>query len=244
VRNIKLIIEYDGTGYGGWQKQKNAHTIQQEIEDGIRKLTGEQVALIGSGRTDSGVHARGQVANFMTNSNLPPERFSYALNSVLPEDIRVLSSQEVDYKFHARYSAKGKRYRYSMIIHPHGTAIGRNYYYHLRHKLDIDAMKRATQYLIGTHDFKAFQASGSSVKDTIRRIDLAELTWEEPYLYFDIAGNGFLYNMVRIIVGTLILIGQNKIEYKMMDDIIKSKDRQMAGPTAPAHGLCLEEVYY
>lgn len=244
MRNIKLIIEYDGTGYGGWQKQKNAPSIQQEIEEGIYKLTRERVTLIGSGRTDSGVHARGQVANFLTSSNLPPDRFSYALNSVLPEDIRVLSSQEVDYKFHARYSAKGKRYRYSMIIRPHGTAIGRNYYYHLRHRLDIDAMKKASKYLIGTHDFKAFQAAGSSVKDTIRRIDRAELTWEEPYLYFDIEGNGFLYNMVRIIVGTLILVGQNKIEYKMMDNIIKSKDRQMAGPTAPAHGLCLEEVYY
>ncbi len=244
MKNIKLIIEYDGTAYGGWQKQKNAPTIQQEIEDGIYKLTGERVNLIGSGRTDSGVHARGQVANFLTSSKLPPERFSYALNSVLPKDIRVLSSEEVDHKFHARYSAIGKRYRYSMIIHPHGTAIGRNYYYHVRHKLDIDAMVKASQYLLGTHDFKAFQAAGSSVKDTVRRIDRAEFKWEEPYLYFDIEGNGFLYNMVRIIVGTLILIGQNKIEYKMMEDIIKSKDRNMAGPTAPPHGLCLEEVYY
>jgi pseudouridylate synthase I len=244
VRNIKIVIEYDGTNYGGWQKQNNAPTIQQELEEGIYKLTGERVSVIGSGRTDSGVHARGQVANFMTNSSLPPGRFSYALNSVLPKDILILSSQEVSPEFHARYSAIGKRYRYSIIIHPHGTAIGRNYYYHLRQNLDIDAMKKATHYFIGTHDFKAFQASGSLVENTIRTIDYAKLTWEEPFLYFDIAGNGFLYNMVRIIVGTLILVGQNKIGYEDVKKIIESKDRRLAGPTAPAHGLCLEEVYY
>jgi len=244
MKNIKMIIEYDGTNYGGWQKQKNAPTIQQEIEDGIYRLTGERVVVIGSGRTDSGVHARGQVANFFTNSNIPPERFSYALNSVLPEDIRILHSEEVDPEFHARYSAKGKRYRYSIIIHPHGTAIGRNYYYHVRHRLDIEAMKQGAQYLIGTHDFKAFQASGSTVGNTVRRIDYADLKWEDPFLYFDIIGNGFLHNMVRIIVGTLMLVGQNKIESAEIKNILESRDRQLAGPTAPPQGLCLEEVYY
>jgi len=244
MRNIKLIIEYDGTNYSGWQRQLNAPSIQQAIEEAVLRITGEGVPVIGAGRTDSGVHARGQVANFFTSSSIPPERFSYALNSVLPKDIRILHSEEVPPDFHARYSAKGKRYRYSMVLRPHGLAIGSQYYYHVREPLRTEPMEKAAKILIGTHDFRAFQAKGSSAKTTVRTVYRSDLIWEEPYLYYDIQGNGFLYNMVRIIVGTLIEIGKGKFPWERMEELLKTGDRNLAGPTAPPHGLSLEEVYY
>lgn len=245
MRNIKLVLEYDGTNYAGWQRQKNALTIQQVLEEALYKLTGEKITVIGAGRTDSGVHARGQVANFLTASRIPAERFSFALNSVLPWDIRALDSHEVPHEFHARYWAKAKHYRYSIWVRPHAPAIGRNYYYHVPDSLDVDAMKAATRYIIGTHDFKAFQSTGSSAKNTVRTIYEAYWTWEPPcYLYFDIKGNGFLYNMVRILVGTFIEIGRHKMSESDIRQALESGDRNKAGPTAPAHGLCLEKVYY
>jgi tRNA pseudouridine38-40 synthase len=245
MRNIKVVLEYDGTNYAGWQRQKNALSIQQVVEEALYKLTREKITVIGAGRTDSGVHARGQVANFFTASRIPAERFSFALNSVLPPDIRVLESQEVSHEFHARYSAKAKQYRYSICMRPHAPAIARNYYYHVPDILDVDAMNVATQYIIGTHDFKAFQSAGSSVKNTVRTVYEAYWVWEPPcYLYFNIKGNGFLYNMVRILVGTFIEIGRHRMLESDIKRILESGDRDKAGPTAPAHGLCLERVYY
>lgn len=244
MKNIKLTIEYDGTEYCGWQRQQNGLSIQQVIEEGLERITGDQITITGSGRTDSGVHARGQVANFFTNASIPAERFSYALNSVLPRDIRIVDSEEVSPDFHARYSAKGKRYRYAILLNPHGTAIGHRYYYHIRQSLDVDKMAQACRDLIGTYDFKAFQAYGSSVKTTERTIYTAEFDTKMPYVNFIIEGNGFLYNMVRIIVGTLIEIGAGKKEPEDMKKIILSKDRNFAGPTAPPQGLFLDKVFY
>lgn len=243
-RNIKLTIEYDGSNYGGWQRQINSPTIQQELEEGLFKLTGERITLEGAGRTDSGVHARGQVANFYTGSTIPSERFALALNAVIPSDIRIVHSEEVDLDFHSRFWARARHYRYSMVIGPYGIAIGRDYHYHVPVSLDIGAMEKATALFIGTHDFKAFQASGSIAKATIRTIYDARLTWQDPYLYLDILGDGFLYNMVRIIAGTLIYVGKGKLDYRSIDEIIRTGDRRLAGPTAPPHGLCLERVYY
>jgi tRNA pseudouridine38-40 synthase len=244
MRNIKLLIEYDGSQYAGWQRQQNAVTIQEKIEKALLKLTGERLSIIGSGRTDSGVHARGQVANFITSSRIPPERFAYALNALLPRSIRIIGSEEVDEDFHAQFSAVGKKYKYSMIVSPHGTAIGHQYLHHIYVPLDIRAMKEAAKHFIGTHDFAAFMAAGSPVKSTVRTIYDTDLVWDEPYLYFSVTGNGFLYNMVRIIVGTLIDVGKGKINQNSIPDILASRDRRRAGPTAPPNGLSLEEVYY
>lgn len=243
-RNIKIIIEYDGTNYGGWQRQTNSPSIQQELEEGLFKLTGEEVTVQGAGRTDSGVHARGQVANFYTHSSIPSQRFSFALNAVIPYDIRVVESVEVAHDFHSRFCAKARHYRYSMVVGPHGIAIGRNYFYHIPVQLDIASMEGAAEMFKGEHDFKAFQAAGSIAKTTVKTIHHSKLTWQEPYLYFDVIGNGFLYNMVRIMAGTLIYVGKGKIKSSEIENILKSGDRRQAGPTAPAHGLCLEKVYY
>lgn len=244
IKNIKLTVEYDGTNYAGWQRQANALSIQQILEEALLKLTGQKSKIIGSGRTDSGVHAKGQVANFLTGSNIPPNKFSYAFNSIIPSDIRVLHSQEVPKDFHARYCALAKRYKYSIFVRPHGPAIGRSYCHHIRNAPDVAAMSDAAEYLKGAHDFNAFQSAGGSSKSTVRTIYEAYWEWDDPYLYFNIKGNGFLYNMVRIIVGTLIEVGKHKLAPLDMKRIIASRDRRNAGPTAPAHGLCLEEVYY
>jgi len=243
-KNIKLTIEYDGTDYAGWQIQDNAITIQQVIQEALEKLTGDQVKLVGSGRTDSGVHALGQVANFFTRSTIPSDRFDHALNSILPSDIRVLSSQQVPLDFHARYSAKEKTYRYQMLVNTHGSAIVNRFYYHVRPPLDIEAMKRACKAFIGTHDFAAMQATGSAVKSTIRTIYEADLKEDKDRLYFLVRGNGFLYNMVRIMVGTLIEVGRGKIKDTDIPDILRSGKRERAGFTAPAKGLFLDRVYY
>lgn len=242
--NIKLILEYDGTAYAGWQRQDNALTVQQMLEEAVHKVTGEQIRITGSGRTDSGVHARGQTAHFKTLVKIPADRFSFALNALLPRDIRVLHSEEVPLIFHARYSATGKRYRYEMLIHPHSTAIGYRYLWHLRPPLNVQAMKEACTHLPGTHDFAAFQASGAAVKTTVRTIRQAALIDHPPHLTFVIEGDGFLYNMVRIIVGTLVEIGRGKRSPESIQNIIISKDRNQAGPTAPPQGLFLDAVYY
>lgn len=243
-RNIRLTIEYEGTAYAGWQVQGNAVSIQQVIEAAIRSVTGERSRLVGSGRTDSGVHARGQVANFFTSSNIPPERLAYALNATLPADIRILKAEEVDLSFHARYHAKKKEYRYTLYTGPHGTAIDRRTCVHVRGPLDVEAMQQAAKCLMGTHDFAAFQGANSSAKTTVRTIYRAEWTRDGDKLYFDIVGNGFLYNMVRIIVGTLLQVGRGKRPPEDMVRLMAPARRDEAGPTAPAKGLCLMRVYY
>lgn len=244
MRNIKLIIEYDGSNYAGWQRQTNASTIQQTIECCLEDITKEKINVIGSSRTDSGVHAKGFVLNFKTESKIPDRSFREALNSKLPRDIVVLESKEVDLSFHARYSSVGKKYSYTILNAPQPAAIGRQYIYHYKRPLDYIAMSEACGHYIGEHDYSAFRTIGSSVKTTVRNVKDAFLVKENNKIIFMVEADGFLYNMVRIMVGTLIDVGTHKISSKNIPDIIKSKDRNKAGKTAPASGLCLEKVYY
>lgn len=244
MRNIKLTIEYDGTNYQGWQKQKRGSTIQNTLEEAIRVLTNEEIEVIGSSRTDAGVHAKGFVANFKTNSKIPSEKYREAINHKLPKDIVILNSEEVDEEFHARYNARGKTYSYSILNRDVPSAINRNYLYHVKRKLDIEAMKEACKYFIGTYDFSAFKSSGSSVKTTIRTIFELYIEENNDIIKVYVTGDGFLYNMVRIIVGTLIMVGSNEIKPNEIENIIAEKDREKAGICVPATGLVLEKVYY
>lgn len=244
MRNIKITVEYDGTNYFGWQKQKSGATIQQKIEEAIKTLTGEVVDVTGSSRTDSGVHAKGFVANFKTNSTIPSERFREALNSKLPGDIVVLKSEEVPDNFHARYSSKGKTYCYTILNRYEPSAIGRNYMYHVKENLDVEAMKKACKCFIGTHDFKAFKSTGSSVKTSVRTITDLHIDIEGNLIKIYVSADGFLYNMVRIIVGTLLLVGINKLEPSDIKRIITEGQREKAGKCVPPTGLCLEKVFY
>lgn len=243
MRNIKLTIQYNGKNYCGWQKQNNSLGIQGTIENAIKEITKEEVKIIGSGRTDAGVHALGQVANFNTNCNIPIEKIPNALNSKLPKDISIINAQEMDLEFHSRYSAKGKKYRYMIYNNPYRSAIYNNISYFVKYDLDLEKMKKEAKALIGTHDFKGFMSSGSSVVDTVRTIYDIQIFKQEDLIIIEVEGNGFLYNMVRILVGTLVDIGRGKIDINMLS-IIESKSRSMAGHTAPAHGLFLKKVDY
>ena len=244
MRNIKLTIEYDGKKFGGWQKQPTKLNVQGEIENAIKEITGEEVELNASGRTDSGVHSLGQVANFKTDSNIEIEKIPYAINSKLKKSIVIKKAEEVDENFHARYSCKGKKYRYIINNSSQGTAIYRDLEYHIPQKLDIEEMKKAIKYFEGEHDFKGFRASGTSSKNSVREIYKAEIKQEEDRVIIELTGNGFMYNMVRIIAGTLVDVGLGKIKEEEIPEIINSKDRKKAGKTLPAHGLYLVEVYY
>lgn len=244
MRNIKLIIEYDGKSFNGWQKQPNKLNIQGEIEKAIGEITGEEIDLIASGRTDAGVHSLGQTANFKTNSNIQIEKMPFAINSKLKKSIRIKSAEEVDERFHSRYSVKSKKYRYTINNSLYGTALYRDMEYHFPIKLDVEKMKEASKYFEGEHDFKAFKASGTSSKSSVRKIYKAEVTRNEDRVYIELTGSGFLYNMVRIISGTLLDVGIGKIKPEEIKDIIESKKRENAGKTLPANGLCLVEVMY
>lgn len=324
MRNIRLTIEYDGTAYHGWQSQTNASTVQDAVTAAVNSLTGEACSLIGSSRTDTGVHALGYVCNFLTESAIPADKFSFALNTMLPDDIVIKRSEEASDGFHSRFDAKGKTYRYLIYNSVFPSALLRHRAYHVYYPLDIGAMNRAAQHLTGTHDFFAFSAAGGSVKTTVRTITKAEIrvpgqsfeqTLSQSYcqdvgqsreksyrqsferllsqslsqyigqsldkdivsdrsaqesdkyagadsyetigkpsagtdlrqgrlIEFTVTGNGFLYNMVRIIAGTLIEVGFGKLNPDDIPGIIESLDRRKAGRTAPAHGLYLVEVYY
>ena len=244
MRNIKLTIEYDGKEFNGWQKQPNKLNIQGEIEKAIERITGEEVELNASGRTDAGVHALGQVANFKTNSNIPIEKIPIALNTNLKKSIRILNAEEVDERFHSRLSCKEKTYRYIINNSEYGTAIYRNMEYCFSQKLDIQAMQKAAKHFEGEHDFKAFKASGTSSKSSVRTIYKAEVTKQGEKIYIELTGSGFLYNMVRIISGTLLEVGIGKIKPEEISEIIESKDRLKAGKTLPPQGLFLVDVKY
>lgn len=245
MRNIKLTIEYDGKDFNGWQKQPDKLNIQGNIEKAIETVTGEKVDLMASGRTDRGVHALGQVANFKTNSQLPIDKFPIAINSNLKKSIRIYSAEEVDEEFHSRLSCKKKTYRYIINNSKYGTAIYRNLETHIPIKLDIEKMKEAIEYFQGEHDFKAFKASGTSSKSSIRTIYKAEVKeMPDDRIWIELTGNGFLYNMVRIIAGTLVDVGLGKINPEDIIKIIKSKKRENAGKTLPPQGLYLVKVEY
>ena len=245
MRNIKLTIEYDGKDFNGWQAQPNKLNIQGTIEKAIEEITGEEVDLTASGRTDRGVHALGQVANFKTNSNIPVEKIPIALNTKLKKSIRILSAEEVDEKFHSRLTCKKKTYRYIINNSEYGTAIYRNLETHIPMKLDLEKMQEAVKYFEGEHDFKSFKASGTSSKSSVRTIYKADVIQiPNNRIYIELTGNGFLYNMVRIIAGTLVEVGIGKIEPKKIKEIIKSEKRENAGKTLPPQGLYLIKVEY
>lgn len=245
MRNIKLTIEYDGKDFNGWQKQPDKLNIQGNIEKAIETITGEEVDLMASGRTDRGVHALGQVANFKTESKLPIDKFPIAINTYLKQSIRIISAEEVDEKFHSRLTCKKKKYRYIINNSKYGTAIYRNLETHIPMKLDIRKMQEAVKYFEGEHDFKAFKASGTSSKSSVRTIYNAEVK-EMPNerIWIELTGNGFLYNMVRIITGTLVDVGLGKIEPEEIESILKSEKRENAGKTLPPQGLYLVNVEY
>jgi tRNA pseudouridine38-40 synthase len=245
IKNFKITIEYDGTRYHGWQRQKNDPTVQEEIEKALKTMTGNRITLTGSGRTDAGVHAFSQVANFHCDTELKPEAFLRGLNSILPEDIVITACNQVDDKFHARYDVKSKTYLYRILNRPMPAAISRHYAWFIQKKLDLTSMRSALSHLIGRHNFKAFEGSGSPRSHTVRRVSKADLFEEDDgYLVFEIEADGFLRSMVRNIVGTLVGVGLAKITPEDFKGIIESKDRSQAGATAPAHGLFLKKVSY
>lgn len=244
MRNIKITIEYDGTNYSGWQRQENALTIQEVLETALEMATGEMVRVIGSGRTDARVHARGQVANFFTTSDIPAERFMHAINLKLPEDILVVKSEEVCLDFHARFDAKGKRYRYVIYNDKLASPLNRNYSFHVKKPLNIDEMRKATKYFIGEKDFRSFMVAKTIVHTAVREIYSMEIRKNDPFIDIVIEGKSFLRNMVRIIAGTLVWVGTGRIKSEEVEKIIEGRDRTLAGPTAPPQGLYLEKVYY
>lgn len=246
LQNFKITIEYDGGGYHGWQRQKNFRSIQAEIEKAVTRIVGSETAVIGSGRTDAGVHALGQVANFRCKTRLCESEFQRALNSLLPDSIIVRKCTKAAAGFHARYDAKRKTYRYRILNHPLPVAIGRQYIWHIRQPLDLEAMQDAARVLIGRHDFKAFEGTGSPRTHTTRQVFRASLTREDNTgcLTFEIEADGFLRYMVRNIVGTLVSIGCGKISRDEFNAIFHSLDRRRAAATAPPHGLFLVRVSY
>ncbi len=244
MRNIKLTIEYDGKDFNGWQKQPNKLNIQGTIEQAIKCITGEDVELNASGRTDAGVHAIGQVANFKTDSKIPIEKFAIAINSRLKKSIVIKKAEEVDERFHSRLSCKKKTYRYIINNSEEGSAIYRNLETHIPQKLDVSKMEQAVKYFEGEHDFKAFKASGTSSKSSVRTIYEAKVYQKDEKIFIELTGNGFLYNMVRIIAGTLVDVGMGKIEPEEITQIINEGKRENAGKTLPPNGLYLLKVMY
>lgn len=244
MRRIRLIISYDGTNYVGWQVQPNGVSVQELLEKALLELTGESIRVEGSGRTDSGVHAIAQVAHFDTNARMSADKFAIAMNMHLPADIRVFYSEECSLDFHARFSAKRKKYIYTVQLGPHADVFTRTTALHLHYMPDIPAMKNAAKAVLGTHDFNGFKCAGSSMENTVRTITKSEWTRNGKYLTYCVEGNGFLYNMVRILVGTMLEIGSGKRPVSDMQKTIESGNRSNAGATAPAHGLCLVRVIY
>ena len=243
--NFKLIIEYDGSRYHGWQRQKEDRSIQGEIEKTLKTITTRSVTLIGSGRTDAGVHAQGQTANFKCNTRLGPEDLMNGLNHLLEDDIVIKVCEPVSADFHARYDAKSKVYQYQILNRALPAAIGRQYSWFIRKALNHEAMRAAIAHIVGCHDFKAFEGSGSGRQHTIRHVYSAELNERDSgLLIFQIEADGFLRYMVRNIVGTLVDVGLEKLTPHDFKRILDSRDRSQASATAPAHGLTLIKVNY
>jgi tRNA pseudouridine38-40 synthase len=245
MRNFKMIVEYDGTAYCGWQRQENGLTIQQVLEEAIQLITGEKATVIGSGRTDAGVHALNQVAHFKSNSRLPVINIYRGMNSVLPPDIVVKELEEVTDDFHAQHDVKSKVYVYKICNQRLRRVLGRNYFWFIRFPLDLEVMRKASRYLIGTHDFSCFCATGTHVKDRVRTIiDMEIKTCADGLIEIKLESHGFLKYMVRNIIGTLVEVGRGKRKPEEMKVIIESRNRKSAGVTAPACGLFLKEVKY
>jgi tRNA pseudouridine38-40 synthase len=245
MRNFKMTVEYDGSAYCGWQRQENGTSIQQLLEEAIKLITGQKVAVIGSGRTDAGVHALNQVGSFRCSTKLPVNKIFMGMNSVLPPDIVVKELEEAADEFHALRDVKSKIYVYKICNQRLRPALGRNYFWHIRFPLDIGKMKKAAKYLIGTNDFSCFCATGTDVKDRVRTIvDVEIKTCDDGLIEIKVEARGFLKYMVRNIIGTLVEVGRGKRNPEEMKPIIESRDRTIAGVTAPACGLFLKEVKY
>lgn len=244
MKRIKLTIAYDGTNYCGWQIQPNGITVEEVLNKALQKLTGEPIQVIGASRTDSGVHALGNVAVFDSETTIPPERIMMALNQRLPEDIVITSSEEVAPDFHPRYCDCTKTYEYHIINTriPEPTKRLTNYF--VSYELNLDHMREAASYLIGEHDFVSFCNVRTDVENTVRTITALDILQNGNEITIRITGNGFLYNMVRIIVGTLIRVGRGFYGPEKVKEILEAKDRKAAGVTAPAHGLMLKEIQY
>jgi tRNA pseudouridine38-40 synthase len=244
-RIIRLTLEYDGSGYHGWQRQRNALTIQEVVETCLARLIGTEVRLHGSGRTDAGVHALGQEAHFRTGSALPLAAFREGLNRLLPRDIVILEAAEAPEDFHARYGAQAKTYEYRLLNRQVRSPLHLRRCWHLWPALDLDRMRRASGFIRGEHDFAGFQSRGSEVKTTVRRV--TAVSWEERpggWMVFRITAGGFLRGMVRALVGTLVEVGRGKRDPEDLARLLAAKDRRLAGPAAPAGGLYLVEVIY
>ena len=243
IRNIKLVIHYDGTNYHGWASQPETATVQGTIEEVIEKLTGQPVKVYGSSRTDAGVHALGQVANFRINSPVPTENFSNALNNLLPQDITIADVCEMPDDFDAISDTVEKRYDYLINTTPIRPVLARNQW-HRPGQLDIGKMHQAAQKFVGKKDFKSFASAADQRESSVRTITLCQVEQEGDVIKISVAADGFLYNMVRNIVGTLVEVGRGRWEPDMIDTILEAKDRNAGGPIAPASGLCLMEIFY
>lgn len=244
MSRMKLEISYDGTNYHGWQKQNNAVTIQETLEKSLQKIYKTSIETTGASRTDSGVHAKQQVVTFQAPFMIPPEKLPYALNANLPSDIIAYHAVEVQEDFHPRYHAKQKTYSYTMLTGKFMDPMLRNMALFVGQGLDIERMRYAANQFIGTYDFSAFRTVGSSVKTSVRTIYKSDIIQSGDILKYYVTGDGFLYNMVRIIIGTLIEVGRGSILGEAIPEIIASKERNQAGKTAPPQGLCLEAIYY
>ncbi|NLI53528.1 MAG: tRNA pseudouridine(38-40) synthase TruA [Clostridiales bacterium] len=243
-RRIRLVVQYDGTDYVGWQLQQNGVSVQQRLNEAAFDVTGEAIRLHGSGRTDSGVHAKAQVAHFDTTARMPADKFAIAMNMRLPRDIRVLYSEEAPEGFHARFSAKNKTYRYTVQTGLHADVFTRNTALHIHTPLDFEKMRRAAADALGEHDFCAFMSAGTAMERTVRTVTRSEWTADGKYLYYDVSANGFLYNMVRILVGTMLEIGSGRLPQDAIACALNSGVRADAGATAPPQGLTLMRVQY
>ena len=244
MRRVKLTIAYDGTNYCGWQIQPNGITIEEIVNKALSKLTGEKIVVIGASRTDSGVHAMGNVAVVDTETTIPPERVAMAVNRILPEDIVVVKSEEVPLDFHPRYCDCEKTYGYHIVNTRIPIPTKRLTNYFVSYELDLDKMREGASYLIGEHDFASFCNIKTDVESTVRTVKELEILENGEEITIRISGNGFLYNMVRIIVGTLIRVGRGFYEPVQVKEILEAKNRKAAGVTAPPHGLMLMEIRY
>ena len=244
MKRILLTIEYDGTNYSGWQRQINGLAVQQVLEEALSDVCREKITITGASRTDAGVHAAGQACCFDTNSSIPPEKYPFVLNTMLPRDVRVQTGREVPSGFHPRFMTCGKRYTYRIVNSRHASAIRRNTHVHVPLPLDLAPMQEAAKLLLGTHDYAAFQAAGGTAKTTIRTITRAELTQLGDEIILTVEGDAFLYNMVRIIAGTLIEIGLGRRTVNAFSEAYTTLDRLSLGVTAPPQGLELTKVYY
>jgi tRNA pseudouridine38-40 synthase len=241
--NIKLILSYDGSDYHGFQLQENAGSVQGTLEQALFQLLGTAVRVASAGRTDTGVHAEGQVVNFRADTRIPVERLPFALNAVLPDDIVVRAAEIVPDTFHARFSAVSKTYAYTIDNAPHPRVLTRKYSYHFRFPLNVTDMAAAASSLLGIHDFVAFRATGSTVRTTVRNLMRLDVAEHDSFVTITAEADGFLYNMVRIIAGTLLEVGSGRRAPDLVP-VLASRERRSAGPTAPAHGLVLKAVRY